>query len=113
MKKLFAFAAGFAMAAAMSAQVTFTCTAGAKYGQGEGIQKLFDGNTGTKYCGDANDGVYALVTASEPVYVWGYDWTTGNDNAENGGQGYRLCKRWTVYGTNDDPLPPMQTPKDG
>lgn len=102
MKKLFAFAAGFAMAAAMSAQVTFTCTAGAKYGQGEGIQKLFDGNTGTKYCGDANDGVYALVTASEPVYVWGYDWTTGNDNAENGGQGYRLCKRWTVYGTNDE-----------
>lgn len=102
MKKLLSLAAGLAMAATMSAQVTFTCTAGAKYGEGEGIQKLFDDNTDSKYCGNANDGVYALVTASEPVYLWGYEWTTGNDNAENGGQGYRLCKRWTVYGTNDE-----------
>ncbi len=90
-----------AMAATMSAQVTFTCTAGAKFGQNEGIDKMFDGNTSTKYCGDAGDGIYALVTASQPVYVWGYDMTTANDNLSNQGQGYRLVKKWTLYGTND------------
>ena len=52
MKKLLTLAAGLAMAATMSAQVTFTCTAGAKYGEGEGIQKLFDDNVDSKYCGN-------------------------------------------------------------
>ena len=88
-------------AAVSSAQVTFTCTAGKNFGGDEGIDKMFDGNTGTKYCGDAGDGIYALVTASQPVYVWGYDMTTANDNLGNQSQGYRLVKRWTLYGTND------------
>ena len=85
------------MAAAVSAQVTYTCTAGAKYGEGEGIQKLFDGNTETKFCGNCGNDVYALVTASEPVYVWGYDMTTANDNSL-----YDRCLgKWQLYGTND------------
>ena len=97
-KQLLSLFAAFAMAATVSAQVTFTCTAGKNFGQGEGIDKLFDGNTGTKYCNNAGDGCYALVTASEPVYVWGYDMTTANDN-----EGYgRLVKQWTLYGTNDE-----------
>ena len=96
-KQLLSLFAAFAMAATVSAQVTFTCTAGKNFGQGEGIDKLFDGNTGTKYCNNAGDGCYALVTASEPVYVWGYDMTTANDN-----EGYgRLVTKWTLYGTND------------
>ena len=96
-KQLLSLFAAFAMAATVSAQVTFTCTAGKNFGQGEGIDKLFDGNTGTKYCNNAGDGCYALVTASEPVYVWGYDMTTANDNLSNQGQGYRLVKKWTLY----------------
>jgi hypothetical protein len=97
-KQLLSLFAAFAMAATVSAQVTFTCTAGKNFGQGEGIDKLFDGNTGTKYCQNAGSDCYALVTASEPVYVWGYDMTTANDNETYG----RLVKKWTLYGTNDE-----------
>lgn len=97
-KQLLSLFAAFAMAATVSAQVTFTCTAGKNFGQGEGMDKLFDGNTSTKYCNNAGDGCYALVTASEPVYVWGYDMTTANDNETYG----RLVKKWTLYGTNDE-----------
>ena len=96
-KQLLSLFAAFAMAATVSAQVTFTCTAGKNFGQGEGIDKLFDGNTGTKYCQNAGSDCYALVTASEPVYVWGYDMTTANDNETYG----RLVTKWTLYGTND------------
>ncbi|MBO7118986.1 MAG: discoidin domain-containing protein [Bacteroidaceae bacterium] len=77
--------------------VTFTCTAGKNYGQNEGIQRMFDLDCNTKYCGDAGSECYALVTASEPVFVWGYDMTTANDN-DNG----RKVSKWSVYGTNDE-----------
>jgi hypothetical protein len=97
LNKLLTLFAALTMAATVSAQVTFTCTAGAKYGEGEGIDKLFDNNNNTKYCGDSGDGVYALVTASEPVYVWGYEMTTANDN-----EAYDRCVgKWQLYGTND------------
>ena len=96
-RKLLTLLAAFAMAAVASAQVTYTCTAGAKYGQGEGIDKLFDNNTNTKYCGDSGNGIFALFTASQPVYVWGYDMTTANDNATYG----RCLGKWQLYGTND------------
>ncbi len=78
--------------------VTFTCTAGKNYhaSNGEGIDKMFDLDCNTKYCGDAGSDCYALVTASEPVFVWGYDMTTANDN-DNG----RKVSKWSVYGTND------------
>ncbi len=66
-----------AAAAVQSAQaeVTYTCTAGKNFGQNEGIDKMFDNNTGTKYCGGAGDDCWALVTASEPVYVRAYETT--------------------------------------
>jgi len=77
--------------------VTFTCTAGKNFGQGEGIDKMFDLNCNTKYCNNAGSDCYALVTASEPVFVWGYDLTTANDN-NNG----RKVTKWSLYGTNDE-----------
>ena len=79
--------------------VTFTCTAGKNYqaSNGEGIDKMFDLDCNTKYCNNAGSDCYALVTASEPVYVWGYDLTTANDN--NGG---RKVTKWSLYGTNDE-----------
>lgn len=103
MKKLITLAALLCTAAMSQAQVTFTYTGGHGYnGNGaEGMDKLFDGNTSTKYCGNAGADCYALVTASEPVFVWGYDITLANDNEGNEGQGYRLVKRWSVFGTND------------
>ena len=77
--------------------VTFTYTNGNgnNGNSAEGMDKLFDLDCNTKYCGDA--GCYALVTASEPVFVWGYDLTTANDN--NGG---RKVTKWSLYGTNDE-----------
>ena len=101
LNKLLTMFAAFLMAATVSAEVTFTCTAGKNYEptnpNGEGVDKLFDGNTETKYCGSPGDDVYALFTASEPVYVWGYDITTANDNEAYG----RIIGKWTLYGTND------------
>ena len=96
-RKLLTLFAALAMAATVSAQVTYTCTEGTNFDGNEGIAKLFDNNIDTKYCGSPGDGVYALFTASEPVYVWGYDITTANDNEKFG----RLIGKWTLYGTND------------
>lgn len=97
-KTLLSLFAAFAMAATASAQVTFTCTAGKNFGQNEGIDKMFDGNLNTKYCQNAGDDCYALITASEPIYVWGYDMSTANDNDAYG----RCVTRWTLCGTNDE-----------
>ena len=94
---LFALFVALAMTATTSAQVTYTCTAGTDFNEYEGIAKLFDGDTDTKFCGNAGDNVYALVTASEPVFVWGYEMTTANDNEDYG----RLLTQWVLYGTND------------
>ena len=96
-KKLLSLLAAFAMAATVSAQVTYTCTAGTNFDGGEGVAKLFDNNVETKFCGNPGDGVYALFTASDPVYVWGYDITTANDNEAYG----RVIGKWTLYGTTD------------
>ena len=96
-KKLLSLFAAIAMAATVSAQVTYTCTAGTNFDGSEGTAKLFDNDVNTKFCGNTGSDVYALVTASEPVYVWGYDMTTANDNEAYG----RLLKHWALYGTND------------
>ena len=96
-KKLLSLFAALAMAATVSAQVTYTCTAGTNFDGGEGVAKLFDNNVETKFCGNPGDGVYALFTASDPVYVWGYDITTANDNEAYG----RVIGKWTLYGTTD------------
>ena len=83
--------------ATVSAQVTYTCTAGTDFEGDEGVAKLFDGNLSTKFSGAAGDGTYALFTASEPVYVWAYEMTTTNDIQEK----KQNVKKWTLYGTNN------------
>lgn len=90
-----------AMVPQLKAEVTYTCTAGKNLNadNGEGIEKMFDNNTATKYCGDAGDDCWALVTASEPVYVRAYETTTANDNEQSGG---RCARHWALYGTNDE-----------
>lgn len=82
----------------MQAEVTYTCTAGKNFGGGEGIDKMFDGRLDTKYCGNSGDDCWALVEASESVYVRAYETTTANDSKESGG---RCPRHWAVYGTND------------
>lgn len=81
------------------AEVTYTCTAGKDFGKNEGIDKMFDNNTGTKYCGGAGDDCWALLTASEAVYVRAYETTTANDNVQYNG---RCPRHWALYGTNDE-----------
>ena len=85
------------MAATVSAQVTFTCTGGTNFEGNEGVAKLFDSNRETKYCGNCGNDVYALIEASEPVYVWGYDMTTANDNESFD----RCIGKWQLFATND------------
>ncbi|MCF0197571.1 MAG: hypothetical protein HUK03_10180, partial [Bacteroidaceae bacterium] len=85
------------MALASPAQVTFTCTAGQDYGNNEGCQKAFDHDKNTKWCKAQSDASYALFTASQPVYVWGYEFTTANDNESF----TRLVRGWKLYATND------------
>lgn len=68
----------------------------------EGMNNLFDDAFATKYCGNASDvegasTCYAIVEASQAVYVWGYELSTANDNEQYG----RLVKKWTLCGTND------------
>ena len=95
--KLMALMAVFLMTVTVSAQVTFTCTGGTNFEGDEGVAKLFDSNRETKYCGNCGNDVYALIEASEPVYVWGYDMTTANDN-----EAYDRCiGKWQLFGTND------------
>ena len=95
--KLMTLFAACLMAATVSAQVTYTIT-GKSEGSGEkDISNIFDDNINTKYCGNGGDGVYALLTASEPVYVWAYEMTTANDNEKYG----RCIKKWSLFGTND------------
>lgn len=88
-----------AMVPQLKAEVTYTCTAGKNFGANEGVDKMFDNNTDTKYCGGVGEDLWALVTASEPVYVRAYETTTANDNKEYGG---RCARWWTLYGTNDE-----------
>lgn len=89
-----------AAAAVQSAQaeVTYTCTAGKNFGDREGIDKMFDGDTSTKLCKAPGADCYALVAASEAVYVRGYETTTANDNKGND----RSPHKWGLYGTNDE-----------
>lgn len=82
----------------LQAEVTYTCTAGLKFNENEGIDKMFDNNLDTKYCGGAGDDCWALITASEAVYVRAYETTTANDNEQYGG---RCARHWALYGTND------------
>ena len=104
MKKLLTFAAMLAMAATMSAQVTFTVHGGTGYETGEGCDKAFDNNLETKWLAGDGDSYVDLV-ASENVRIMGFTYVTANDNKQYG----RLPKEWEFFASNDatamdDPL---------
>ena len=95
-KQLLSLFAAFAMAATVSAQVTFTCTAGKNFGQGEGIDKLFDGNKETKWCVDKYHKMWFVEFMSwEPINVDSYGIITANDTEAFPG---RNPKNWKLYG---------------
>ena len=106
MKKLLTLAAMLAMAATMSAQVTFTVHGGTnhKATNGEGCESAFDNNLGTKWLAGDGDSYVDLV-ASENVRIMGFTYVTANDNKQYG----RLPKEWEFFASNDatamdDPL---------
>ena len=85
-----------AMAATMSAQVTFTVHGGTKYQEGtEGCEKAFDNNLSTKWLASSGDS-YVDIVASEKVRLMGFTLVTADDNETEG----RLPHEWEFYGSN-------------
>ena len=65
----------------------------------EGADKLFDGNTGTKWCGSTNDGTPVVTFCTEnEVIPSGYKLATANDTARNSG---RNPISWTLEASAD------------
>ena len=85
------------------AAVTYTVVAGDKNdpGNGEGLQKLFDGNSGTKWGNNFTQGQpqYFIVKTSEAMAPDWYTLVTANDTGSNPGRNW---KTWKIYGTNAD-----------
>ena len=79
--------------------LTLEAVASDPYGyDGEGRQKLTDGDTGTKWCFTfPSGGAYVILKADSAVTISGYSFTTGNDNATETG---RNPKSWTLYGSD-------------
>ena len=59
----------------------------------EEYTKLFDGNTGTKWCFNFSGSAYVIFKASEPAKFSTYSIATGNDTASNSG---RNPVKWTL-----------------
>ena len=80
-------------------KLTLEAVASDPYGyDGEGRQKLTDGDTGTKWCFTfPSGGAYVILEADSAVTISGYSFMTGNDNASNTG---RNPKSWTLYGSD-------------
>ena len=83
-----------------NAQVTLTYVSGSSGFNGETAENLFDGKTGTKWCGPCNNEspAYVIFKASEPCWLNGYTITTANDTKDYSG---RNPKDWKIYGSND------------
>lgn len=86
------------MISAAQAQVTFTCIGGTNFGEGEGCDKAFDSNLGTKWGMYSTGNKFAVVMASEPIYVTGYTLVNANDNLKYN----RDIKEWEIWGTNNE-----------
>ena len=77
--------------------VTFTAISGIEGYSGESYDKLFDGNTNTKWCVSMSKGTVDVVfQASKAGSLVGYTITTADDNAMNRG---RNPKSWKIYGS--------------
>ena len=97
------------MLSAAQAQVTFTCIGGTDFegNNGEGCEKAFDGNLETKWGMYTGGDKFAVVKASEPIYVTGYTLVNASDNKQHN----RDIKEWEIFGTNDDGIATTNTTK--
>ena len=85
--------------ATMSAQqVDFTVRGGTNYeaSNGEGCEKAFDHDLGTKWYAGGKDH-YVDLEADENVRLMGFTLVTANDNEKFG----RMPAEWEFWGTND------------
>ncbi|MBR2234672.1 MAG: hypothetical protein IJ892_06410, partial [Prevotella sp.] len=64
----------------------------------EECDKLFDGDTSTKWCVDSFDGAYVEFSTTEPIVPKYYVLTTGND-IEGGA---RNPKAWTISAKDEN-----------
>lgn len=95
------------MLSAAQAQVTFECIGGTGFNDGEGCAKAFDGDLGTKWGMYTGGDKFAVVKASEPIYVTGYTLVNANDNKQHN----RDIKEWEIFGTNNDSIATNNTTK--
>lgn len=93
------------MISAAQAQVTFECIGGTGFNDGEGCAKAFDGNLETKWGMYSGGDKFAVVEASEPVYLTGYTLVNA-DNNDN-----QDIKEWEIWGTNDENIANTNTTK--
>lgn len=93
------------MISAAQAQVTFECIGGTGFNDGEGCAKAFDGNLETKWGMYSGGDKFAVVKASEPIYVTGYTLVNASDNKQYN----RDIKEWEIFGTNDESVATTNT----
>ena len=90
------------MPADVMAQVTLTYISGSDGYSGEAADKLFDGDTSTKWCytkPSSSSPAWVVFKASAACRLKGYAITTANDNSSNSG---RNPRDWKIYGSNDN-----------
>ena len=93
--------AAMVMPARGNAQVTLTYVSSSRGYSNRTADKLFDGDTSTKWSYDApyaSSPAYVVFQASQPCRLNGYTITTANDNAT---YTKRNPKNWNIYGSND------------
>ena len=86
-----------------SGGISFVADDGKEGFDGEGVDKLFDGDTSTKWCTISDySPIYAIFHSSAPIFVTGYKITTTNDS-----DWYpeRNPKSWTLYGSTASSVP--------
>lgn len=91
------------ISAAQAQQVTFKCIGGTGFNDGEGCAKAFDGDLGTKWGMYSGGDKFAVVEATEPVYLTGYTLVNA-DNSDN-----QDIKEWELWGTNDKDIATKNT----
>ena len=86
------------MSAQQAQEVSFTVRGGTNYkaSNGEGCEKAFDHDLGTKWYAGGKDH-YVDLEADEKVRLMGFTLVTANDNENEG----RMPAEWEFWGTND------------
>lgn len=86
-------------------RVTFSAVDGTGSTGTEGYAKAVDGRKSssnfTKWCTAISGNPYIVIKASEQIILSGYDFTTGNDNADATKGAGRNPKNWTLSACSD------------